>query len=141
MRMDRHCANALGVARFLEAHPLMGWVSYPGLESSPYHASAQKYLPKGAGSILTFVIRGGPDAGEAFIEASKFMSHLANVGDPKTLVIHPASTTHRQLSDEGQDRGRGEPRHDLQPRRHPLGPRPSAGEGGGEDAGGGSVTD
>ena len=102
VRMDRHCANALGVARFLEAHPLVGWVNYPGLESSPYHALAQKYLPKGASSILTFGIRGGRDAGEAFIEASQFMSHLANVGDAKTLVIHPGSTTHRQLSDEEQ---------------------------------------
>ena len=102
VRMDRHCANALETARFLEAHPLVGWVNYPGLESSPYHALARKYLPKGASSILTFGIRGGRDAGEAFIEASQFMSHLANVGDAKTLVIHPASTTHRQLSDEEQ---------------------------------------
>ena len=102
VRMDRHCENSLGVARFLESHPLVGWVNYPGLESSPYHALARKYLPKGASSILTFGIRGGRDAGEAFIEASQFMSHLANVGDAKTLVIHPASTTHRQLSDEEQ---------------------------------------
>ena len=102
VRMDRHCSNTLEAARFLENHPLVGWVNYPGLESSPYHALARKYLPKGASSILTFGIRGGRDAGEAFIEASQFMSHLANVGDAKTLVIHPASTTHRQLSDEDQ---------------------------------------
>jgi O-acetylhomoserine (thiol)-lyase len=102
VRMERHVANALSVARFLEAHPQVSWVSYPGLASSRYHALAQKYLPKGSGSIMTFGIRGGQEAGIKFIEACQFLSHLANVGDAKTLVIHPASTTHRQLSEEEQ---------------------------------------
>ena len=102
VRMQRHCENALAVAEFLTAHPLVSWVSYPGLAQSKYHALARKYLPKGAGAIMTFGIRGGQPAGVKFIEASQFMSHLANVGDAKTLVIHPASTTHRQLSEEEQ---------------------------------------
>ena len=80
----------------------MTWVKYPGLESSPYHALAQKYLPLGCGSILTFGIRGGLEAGKQFIDAVKLFSHLANIGDAKSLVIHPASTTHQQLSDEQQ---------------------------------------
>jgi O-acetylhomoserine (thiol)-lyase len=90
------------VAEFLEAHPQVSWVNFPSLPSSPYHALAQKYLPKGSGSIMTFGIKGGVAAGERFIEAAQFLSHLANVGDAKTLVIHPASTTHRQLSEEEQ---------------------------------------
>ena len=102
VRMERHCDNAMAVAKFLEAHPLVGWVNFPGLPSSVYYDLAQKYLPKGAGAIMTFGIKGGRAAGEKFIEAAQFMSHLANVGDAKTLVIHPASTTHRQLSDEDQ---------------------------------------
>ena len=102
VRMDRHCANALAVARYLEAHPQVSWVNYPGLESSKYYALAQKYLPKGASAVMTFGIKGGAAAGVKFIEAAQFMSHLANVGDAKTLVIHPASTTHRQLSEEEQ---------------------------------------
>jgi O-acetylhomoserine (thiol)-lyase len=102
VRMDRHCANALAVARFLEAHPRVSWVNYPGLESSKYYSLAKKYLPKGASAVMTFGIKGGAAAGEKFIEAAQFMSHLANVGDAKTLVIHPASTTHRQLSEEEQ---------------------------------------
>ena len=102
VRMDRHCANALAVAQFLETHPQVSWVNYPGLESSKYYALAQKYLPKGASAVMTFGIRGGAAAGVRFIEAAQFMSHLANVGDAKTLVIHPASTTHRQLSEEEQ---------------------------------------
>ena len=102
VRMDRHCANALAVARYLEAHPHVSWVNYPGLESSKYYALAQKYLPKGASAVMTFGIKGGAAAGVKFIEAAQFMSHLANVGDAKTLVIHPASTTHRQLSEEEQ---------------------------------------
>jgi O-acetylhomoserine (thiol)-lyase len=104
VRMQRHCENALAVARFLEAHPQVSWVSYPGLKSSNYYALAQKYLPLGASAIMTFGIRGGQAAGVKFIEAAQFMSHLANVGDAKTLVIHPASTTHRQLSEEEQAR-------------------------------------
>ncbi len=102
VRMDRHCANALAVARFLDAHPRVAWVNYPGLESSPYHDLAARYLPQGASAIMTFGIEGGAEAGVRFIEAARFMSHLANVGDAKTLVIHPASTTHRQLSEDEQ---------------------------------------
>ena len=102
LRMERHCANAQAVAEFLQAHPAVSWVQHPGLPDSPYHALARKYLPRGAGSILTFGIRGGAEAGVKFIEAVEFLSHLANVGDAKTLVIHPASTTHRQLSEEEQ---------------------------------------
>jgi O-acetylhomoserine (thiol)-lyase len=102
LRMERHCQNALDVARFLESHPQVAWVNYPALESSPYHALARKYLPRGSGAILSFGIKGGQAAGEKFIESVQFLSHLANVGDARTLVIHPASTTHRQLSEEDQ---------------------------------------
>ena len=102
VRMDRHGANALAIARHLSAHPLVAWVNYPGLESSPYHALARRYLPRGAGGILAFGVKGGAAAGERFIDAAVFMSHLANVGDARTLIIHPASTTHRQLSAEEQ---------------------------------------
>ena len=102
VRMDRHCANALAVAQLLEAHPSVSWVNYPGLNSNKYFALAQKYLPKGASAVMTFGIKGGAAAGVKFIEAAQFMSHLANVGDAKTLVIHPASTTHRQLSEAEQ---------------------------------------
>ncbi len=100
VRMDRHVANAMGVARFLQDHPKVSWVNYPGLASSPYHALAKRYLPKGAGSLLSFGIKGGFEAGVKFIEALQFVSHLANIGDAKSLVIHPASTTHRQLDEE-----------------------------------------
>jgi len=100
VRMDRHCDNALGVAKFLLDHPAVGWVNYPKLPSSQYYQLAQKYLPKGASAVLTFGIKGGIEAGEKFIDSVQFMSHLANIGDAKTLVIHPASTTHRQLSEE-----------------------------------------
>ena len=102
LRMERHCRNALAVAEYLKSHPSVEWVSYPGLPDSPYHGLAKKYLPKGAGSIFTFGIKGGKEAGVRFIEALELLSHLANVGDAKTLVIHPASTTHRQLSEEDQ---------------------------------------
>src|SRR3954469_4190280 len=102
VRMDRHCANALAVAEYLEKHPRVSWVNYPGLKSSKYHALARKYLPKGASAVMTFGIKGGAKAGEKFIEAAQFMSHLANVGDAKTLVIHPASPPHRQLPEEEQ---------------------------------------
>jgi O-acetylhomoserine (thiol)-lyase len=102
VRMDRHVANAVAVAEFLQQHAQVSWVNYPSLPDSPYYELAQKYLPKGAGSIMTFGIKGGQSAGVRFIEAAQFMSHLANVGDAKTLVIHPASTTHRQLSEEEQ---------------------------------------
>jgi O-acetylhomoserine (thiol)-lyase len=100
LRMDRHVANAQQVARFLEDHPDVAWVSYPGLASHPDHERAQKYLPKGAGAILGFGIKGGVAAGKAFIENLKLFSHVANVGDAKSLAIHPASTTHSQLSED-----------------------------------------
>ncbi len=102
VRMQRHCENALAVAKFLAAHPSVSWVNYPGLRSSKYYALAQQYLPNGASAVMTFGIKGGQAAGVKFIEAAQFMSHLANVGDAKTLVIHPASTTHRQLSEQEQ---------------------------------------
>jgi O-acetylhomoserine (thiol)-lyase len=100
LRMDRHSRNGLAVAEHLGRHPLVTWVNYPGLPSSPYYKLAQKYLPLGAGAILTFGIRGGLEAGRRFIDSLKLFSHLANVGDAKSLVIHPASTTHQQLSEE-----------------------------------------
>lgn len=102
VRMDRHCANTAAVARFLDEHPRVGWVNYPGLASSPWHDLARKYMPKGAGAVLTFGIVGGKAAGERFIDSARFMSHLANVGDAKTLIVHPASTTHRQLDEDKQ---------------------------------------
>jgi O-acetylhomoserine (thiol)-lyase len=102
LRMQRHSENALEVARFLQAHEAVEWVNYPGLESSEYYALAQKYLPDGAGAIITFGIRGGYEAGKNFINSLKLFSLLANIGDAKSLVIHPASTTHAQLSDEEQ---------------------------------------
>jgi len=100
VRMQAHCENALRVAEFLSQHPQVAWVSYPGLASGPQRALAERYLPLGAGGILTFGLRGGREAGERFIEALELWSHLANVGDVKSLVIHPASTTHSQLNDE-----------------------------------------
>jgi len=102
VRVERHVENAVAVAKFLQDHPRVSWVNYPGLPANKYHALAQKYLPKGSGSIMTFGIKGGTQAGVKFIEGLQFFSHLANVGDAKTLVIHPASTTHRQLSEEDQ---------------------------------------
>ena len=106
LRMQRHSENALAVARFLEQHPDVEWVNYPGLESSPYYELAQKYLPNGAGALITFGIRGGYEAGRRFINALRLFSLLANIGDAKSLVIHPASTTHQQLS-EGEQRATG----------------------------------
>ncbi len=102
LRMERHCTNALAVANFLHAHPRVAWVRYPGLPGDQYHERARKYLPRGASAIMSFGIKGGQAAGVRFIEGVQFLSHLANVGDAKTLVIHPASTTHRQLSEEQQ---------------------------------------
>jgi O-acetylhomoserine (thiol)-lyase len=102
VRMPRHCENALKVAGFLEKHPLVAWVNYPGLGSHPDHANTRRYLPKGAGAILGFGIKGGLEAGTKFIDNVKLASHLANIGDAKTLVIHPASTTHQQLTAEEQ---------------------------------------
>jgi O-acetylhomoserine (thiol)-lyase len=103
VRMPRHCENALKVAQYLEDHDSVAWVNYPGLKSHPDYERAQRYLPEGQGAILGFGIKGGRDAGAKFIDSVKLCSHLANIGDAKTLVIHPASTTHQQLSDEEQD--------------------------------------
>ena len=107
VRMDRHVQNARRVAHFLSTHPRVKWVNWPGLASSPYHALATKYFKRvegqaGASSVMTFGIDGGAAAGERFIDALQFLSHLANIGDAKSLVIHPASTTHRQLSEDEQ---------------------------------------
>lgn len=102
LRMARHCENALAVAKHLQRHPKVSWVNYPGLESSPEYAKAQKYLPKGAGAIVGFGVMGGSVAGAKFIDSLRLVSHLANIGDAKTLAIHPATTTHQQLSHEEQ---------------------------------------
>lgn len=102
LRMERHCENAEKTASFLEQHELVDWVNYPGLSSHDTYATAKKYLPKGKGAILTFGIKGGLAEGKKFIEACNLHSHVANVGDAKSLVIHPASTTHQQLSEEDQ---------------------------------------
>jgi O-acetylhomoserine/O-acetylserine sulfhydrylase len=103
LRMERHCQNALAVARWLKHHPQVSWVTYPGLEDHPYHAKAKRYLRPGAfGGMIVFGVKGGIEAGKAFINNLKLASLLANVGDAKTLVIHPASTTHQQLSDAEQ---------------------------------------
>ncbi|GMK45581.1 O-acetylhomoserine aminocarboxypropyltransferase [Paenibacillus glycanilyticus] len=103
LRMERHSSNALKVAQFLESHESVEWVSYPGLESHPSYELAKKYLPDGQGAILTFGIKGGIDAGKKVINSVKLFSHLANVGDSKSLIIHPASTTHQQLSATEQE--------------------------------------
>ena len=102
LRMARHSENALRVARFLEAHPCVSWVRYPGLESSPTYHLKDRYLPEGQGALVGFGIKGGREAAVKFIESLSLVSHLANIGDAKTLVIHPASTTHEQLSEEEQ---------------------------------------
>jgi O-acetylhomoserine (thiol)-lyase len=100
--MERHVENAARVASWLEARSDVKWVNYPGLDSSPWHGLQERYLPKGAGAVLAFGIDGGADAGRAFIEGLELFSHLANVGDAKSLAIHPASTTHSQLTDDEQ---------------------------------------
>jgi O-acetylhomoserine (thiol)-lyase len=102
LRIERHVANAQAVALHLQQHPKVKWVAYPGLKDSDQYAAAQKYLPKGPGSILGFGIQGGKEAGQKFIDSLKLFSHLANVGDAKSLAIHPATTTHSQLNDEQQ---------------------------------------
>jgi O-acetylhomoserine (thiol)-lyase len=102
LRMPRHCESALAVARHLEQHPAVEWVNYPLLPGSPAFPLAQRYLPRGAGGILTFGVKGGAAAGVRCIEAVQFLSHLANIGDAKSLIIHPASTTHRQLDPDEQ---------------------------------------
>ncbi len=102
LRMERHVENTQAVAEFLESHQAVSWVQYPGLKSSAHYAMAQKYFPKGSGGVLTFGVRGGITAGRKFIESAEFLSHLVNIGDAKTLITHPASTTHRQMSEEEQ---------------------------------------
>jgi O-acetylhomoserine (thiol)-lyase len=102
LRMPRHSENALAVAQFLEKHPKASWVNYPGLASSPEKLRTRKYLSKGAGAIIGFGVKGGIDAGKKFIDSLELISHLANIGDAKSLAIHPASTTHQQLSSEEQ---------------------------------------
>ncbi len=102
LRLPRHSENALAAAEYLQKHPLVEWVRYPGLKSSPDYGRFQKYFPKGAGAILGFGIKGGLDAGKKFIDSLQLISHLANVGDAKTLAIHPATTTHQQLSADEQ---------------------------------------
>jgi O-acetylhomoserine (thiol)-lyase len=102
LRMPRHCESALAVAEHLARHPAVEWVNYPLLEGNPGKAMAERYLPRGGGGILTFGVKGGASAGARCIEAVEFLSHLANVGDAKTLIIHPASTTHRQLDEDEQ---------------------------------------
>ena len=103
LRMERHCANAMAVATFLAAHPAVAWVSYAGLPGNPYRGLADRYLPLGAGSVFTFGLKGGYEAGVKVVESVELWSHLANVGDTRSLIIHPASTTHRQLTDEQRD--------------------------------------
>jgi O-acetylhomoserine (thiol)-lyase len=103
LRMERHVANAQQVAEFLAGHPAVSWVNYAGLPSSSYHALAKKYLPKGAGSVFTFGVKGGYEAGVKIVESCELFSHLANIGDTRSLIIHPASTTHRQLTEAQQN--------------------------------------
>ena len=99
VRMDRHVENARKVAEFLAGHPRVAWVSYAGLKSSPYYELAKKYTPKGPGAVFTFGVKGGYEAGTKLVESVQLFSHLANIGDTRSLILHPASTTHRQLSD------------------------------------------
>ena len=99
LRMQRHADNALKVAQWLSSHAKVAWVSYAGLPDDPYHALQQKYAPRGAGAVFTFGLKGGYEAGVKLVEHLQLFSHLANIGDTKSLIIHPASTTHRQLSD------------------------------------------
>jgi len=102
LRMQRHCDNALTVAKWLKANPKIGWVNYAGLEENDSYALHKKYCPKGAGSVFTFGLKGGYEAGVKLVNGVKLFSHLANIGDTRSLIIHPASTTHRQLSAEQQ---------------------------------------
>ncbi len=102
LRMERHCTNAEAVAQFLSSHPKVAWVNYPGLADNKYAGLVKKYLPKGASALLSFGIKGGLKNGERFLDRVQFLSHVANIGDAKTLVVHPASTTHRQLNEQEQ---------------------------------------
>jgi len=102
LRMARHSENALAVARHLERHPQVAWVLYPGQESHPSYGHARRYLPNGASGMIGFGVKGGLEAGRRFIESLKLFTHLANIGDARSLAIHPASTTHQQLTEEQQ---------------------------------------
>ncbi len=102
LRQKQHSANALEIARWLKTHPFVSWVAYPGLPDDPNHAIAAKYLKRGFGGLVGFGIKGGMEAGKKFINSAKLLSHVANIGDAKSLVIHPASTTHQQLTPEEQ---------------------------------------
>jgi O-acetylhomoserine (thiol)-lyase len=102
LRMERHCQNTLAVAQWLKAHPKVAWVSYAGLPEDRYYALGQTYAPKGAGAVFTFGLKGGYEAGIKLVGAVKLFSHLANIGDTRSLIIHPSSTTHRQLDTAGQ---------------------------------------
>ena len=104
LRMQRHCDNAFQVATWLLAHDKVAWVNYAGLDENPYHRLAKRYCPNGAGAVFTFGLKGGYDAGKGLVSKVKLFSHLANIGDTRSLIIHPASTTHRQLSDEHRER-------------------------------------
>ena len=104
LRVQRHSDNALAVARYLETHPKVAWVAYPGLDSHPTNANADRYLTNGYGGVVVFGVKGGSDAGRTLINSVELFSHLANVGDAKSLIIHPASTTHSQLSADELDR-------------------------------------
>ena len=104
LRMERHCRNAQAVAEYLENHSKVSWVSYPGLKSSPYHDLANKYLTKGYGSVFSFGLKDGYKAGVKIVDKVNIFSHLANVGDTRSLIIHPASTTHRQLTEEQRNK-------------------------------------
>ena len=103
LRQRQHSENALEIAHFLKGHPLVSWVAYPGLPDDPNHAVAAKYLKRGFGGLVGFGIKGGREAGKKFINSVRLLSHLANIGDAKTLVIHPATTTHQQLTREEQE--------------------------------------
>ncbi|HEX4892839.1 MAG TPA: PLP-dependent transferase, partial [Hyphomicrobiaceae bacterium] len=100
VRMRQHCENAMAVASWLEKHPKVAWVNYAGLESNKYNAVARRICPTGAGAVFTFGVKGGYEAGVKVVSGVKMFSHLANIGDTRSLIIHPASTTHRQLTDE-----------------------------------------
>jgi O-acetylhomoserine (thiol)-lyase len=100
LRMGKHCENTLAVAKYLDKHKKVEWVNYAGLPKNPYHALARKICPNGAGSVFTFGLKGGYEAGVKLVSNVKLFSHLANIGDTRSLIIHPASTTHRQLTDE-----------------------------------------
>ena len=102
LRMERHVKNARKVAKYLELHPSIEWVSYSGLKSSPFYQLSKKYFPLGPGAVFTFGMKGGYEAGKNLVESVNLFSHLANIGDTRSLIIHPASTTHRQLNEEQQ---------------------------------------